>query len=58
MNALVWPLLLRIALPLAVLTLGLGVLVLNGVFVWLASDALSDYVSIDGLWTGIVVAIG
>ena len=58
LNALVWPLLLRIALPLAVITLGLGVLVLNGVFVWLASDALSDYVSIDGLWSGIVVAIG
>ena len=58
LNALVWPLLVRIALPLAVITLGLGVLVLNGVFVWLASDALSDYVSIDGLWTGIVVAIG
>ena len=58
LNALVWPLVVRIALPLAVITLGLGVLVLNGVFVWLASDALSDYVSIDGLWTGIVVAIG
>ena len=58
LNALVWPLLLRIALSLAVLTLGLGVLVLNGVFVWLASDALSEYVSIDGLWSGIVVAIG
>ena len=58
LNALVWPLLLRIALPLAVLTLGFGVLVLNGLFVWLASDALSDYVSIDGLWSGIVVAIG
>ena len=58
LNALVWPLLVRIALPLAVITLGLGVLVLNGVFVWLASDALSGYVSIDGLWTGIVVAIG
>ena len=32
-NALVWPVLIRIALPFTVLTLGLGVLVLNGAVV-------------------------
>ena len=32
-NALVWPLLIRVALPFTVLTLGLGVLVLNGAVV-------------------------
>ena len=37
LNALVWPLLIRVALPLTVITLGFGVLLLNGVFVWLAS---------------------
>ena len=58
LNALVWPLLIRIALPLTVITLGFGVLLLNGVFVWLASDVLSDSVQISGLWTAIVVAIG
>ena len=58
LNALVWPLLIRIALPLAVITLGFGVLLLNGLFVWLASDTLSDSVPINGLWTGIVVALG
>ncbi len=42
LNALVWPLLIRVALPLTVITLGFGVLLLNGVFVWLASDVLSD----------------
>ena len=33
-NALVWPLLIRVALPFTVLTLGLGVLVLNGLIVY------------------------
>ncbi len=38
LNALVWPLLLRIALPLTVLTLGLGVLLVNGAVVWGLSE--------------------
>jgi uncharacterized membrane protein YvlD (DUF360 family) len=58
LNALVWPFLIRIALPLTVITLGIGVLVLNGLFVWLASDLLSSQIDIRGLWTAIVVAIG
>ena len=58
LNALVWPLLIRVALPLTVITLGFGVLLLNGVFVWLASDVLSGSVQISGLWTAIVVALG
>ena len=58
LNALVWPVLIRIALPLTVITLGFGVLLLNGVFVWLASNILADSVQISGLWTAIVVAIG
>ena len=37
-NALVWPLLLRIALPLTVLTLGFGVLLVNGAVVLLLSE--------------------
>ena len=58
LNALVWPLLIRVALPLTVITLGFGVLLLNGVFVWLASNILGDWVQISGLWTAIVVALG
>ena len=58
LNALVWPVLIRVALPLTVITLGFGVLLLNGVFVWLASDILADSVQISGLWTAVVVAIG
>ena len=58
LNALVWPVVIRIALPLTVITLGVGVLVLNGAFVWLASSILSGSVQINGLWTAIVVALG
>jgi uncharacterized membrane protein YvlD (DUF360 family) len=56
-NAFVWPLLIRIALPFTVLTLGLGVLVLNGAVV-LAVSALDTGMTVDGLGAGIVVAIG
>jgi uncharacterized membrane protein YvlD (DUF360 family) len=55
-NAFVWPLLIRIALPFTVLTLGLGVLVLNGAVV-LAVSALDTGMTVDGLGAGIVVAI-
>ena len=58
LDALVWPLLIWAALPLTVITLGVGVLVLNGLFVWLASDLVSGYVSVSGLGTAIVVALG
>ena len=38
LNALVWPVLLRVALPLTVLTLGFGVLLVNGAVVWVLSE--------------------
>jgi uncharacterized membrane protein YvlD (DUF360 family) len=56
-NALVWPLLIRIALPFTVLTLGLGVLVLNGAVILLVAQIEPGF-KVDDLWTGIVVAIG
>jgi uncharacterized membrane protein YvlD (DUF360 family) len=56
-NALVWPLLIRLALPFTVLTLGIGVLVLNGVMM-LAVAAISQGLVISGLLSGIIVAIG
>jgi uncharacterized membrane protein YvlD (DUF360 family) len=40
LNAFVWPLLVRVALPLTVLTLGIAALVLNGVLVMIAIDLL------------------
>jgi uncharacterized membrane protein YvlD (DUF360 family) len=56
-NALVWPLLIRVALPFTVLTLGLGVLVLNGAVVW-AVSAIDPDMHVTSLGSGIVVALG
>src|SRR5918995_4396503 len=57
LNALVWPLLIRVALPFTVLTLGLGVLLLNGVVIWLVSVIDPD-MHVRSLGSGIVVALG
>ena len=56
-NALVWPLLIRFALPFTVLTLGLGALVLNGLVVR-GVAALEPGIARRGLGPGIVVAVG
>ncbi len=56
-NALVWPLLIRVALPFTVLTLGLGVLVLNGGVILLVAQIEQSF-RVDDLGTGIAVAIG
>jgi uncharacterized membrane protein YvlD (DUF360 family) len=57
LNALVWPLLIRFALPFTVLTLGLGVLVLNGVAILMVA-AVSPGLYVYDLLDGIVVVIG
>ncbi len=56
-NAVVWPFLLRFALPFTVMTLGLGALVVNGVFL-LGSAAVLDNVHIGGLFEAVVVVLG
>src|SRR5918993_3686956 len=56
-KALVWPLLIRLALPFTVLTLGLGVLVLNGAVI-LAVAAISRGFVVSGLLSGIIVVVG
>src|SRR5215210_5828745 len=56
-NALVWPLIIRVALPFTVLTLGLGVLVLNGAVIWGVS-AIEPGMKVDSLFAGAVVAFG
>ena len=56
-NALVWPLLIRVALPFTVLTLGLGVLALNGLIVYGISQ-LEPGMHVAGVGAGIAVAIG
>jgi uncharacterized membrane protein YvlD (DUF360 family) len=55
-NALLWPALSRLALPLTVLTLGLGALLLNGVLVAFAIDLLPGG-EIGGVFEGVVVAV-
>jgi uncharacterized membrane protein YvlD (DUF360 family) len=57
LNALVWPTLSRLALPLSVLTLGLAAIVLNGGLVAIAA-AISPGATISSWFAGIVVAIG
>ena len=60
LNALVWPLLQRILLPITVLTLGLASLIINGLFVYWVTELVSanNKVYIEGWQTGLVVAIG
>ena len=57
LNAVVWPLLARVALPLSVVTLGLAALVLNGVLVAFAIDLVPG-ARIEDVWTGVAIAIG
>lgn len=57
LNALVWPLLARVALPLTVLTLGGAALVLNGLLVTVAVNEIPG-AHIDGVLEGIVVTVG
>ena len=56
LNSLVWPALVRFALPITVLTLGLGALLLNGLLVTLAIDALPG-AEIGGVLEGTLITI-
>src|SRR2546421_2115129 len=55
-NAFVWPLVIRVALPLTVLTLGLGVVALNGAMVLLVA-AIEPGLRISSLFAGVVGAL-
>jgi uncharacterized membrane protein YvlD (DUF360 family) len=55
-NALVWPVVIRIVLPLTVITLGGAVLVLNGGVVLLAAEIVPG-VSVDNLWAAMATAL-
>ena len=56
LNALLWPTVIRLALPITVLTVGLFAIVLNGVMVLLVS-AIAPGLDIHGLFAGVVVAL-
>jgi len=56
LNAILWPLLIRFALPFTVLTFGIGVLILNGLIVLLAG-ALDNGLHINGFWGALGTAL-
>ena len=56
-NSVVWPFLIRFALPFTVLTLGLGALVLNAAIL-LGAAWLLDDVQVEGLFEAVVVTLG
>ena len=57
LNALLWPILSYIILPFAVITLGIGALILNGVIIWLAGQIVPGF-HVATVGTAIWVAIG
>ena len=57
LNALVWPLLARIALPLTVLTFGIAALLLNAILVTFAINLIPG-AHVDSVLDGIVITIG
>src|SRR3954447_3193477 len=57
LNAFAWPLLIRLALPLTVLTFGLGAIVLNGVLVYAVSE-LQPGLEVASVLAGSVVVLG
>ena len=56
LNAILWPILSKIALPFLFFTFGIGALILNGLIVWLSSLAVPEF-HVEG-WALILVPIG
>jgi uncharacterized membrane protein YvlD (DUF360 family) len=56
-NAVVWPLIVRFALPFTVLTLGFGALILNAALL-LGANAVMESVKIDGLLAAVIIVLG
>jgi uncharacterized membrane protein YvlD (DUF360 family) len=56
-NAVVWPALSFVVVPVSVLTLGVGAIAIDALLVGLVLDRLPG-VEIDGFWTAVVVAVG
>lgn len=55
-NTLIRPVLLVLTLPVTVLTLGLFILVINGLLFWFAGSILRDFV-VDSFWHGTMGAV-
>jgi uncharacterized membrane protein YvlD (DUF360 family) len=57
LNALLWPILSYVLVPFAVLTLGIGALLLNGIIVWLAAEFVSGF-DLVNFWSAFWLALG
>jgi uncharacterized membrane protein YvlD (DUF360 family) len=57
LNALVWPTMAFLVVPISTLTLGLGAIILDALAVGLLLDLIPG-VDLDGFWTAVVVTIG
>jgi len=57
LNAVVWPVLATVVVPISVLTLGIGAIVLDAFVVGLVLDELPG-IHLDGFWTAVAVVIG
>ncbi|MCP4359160.1 MAG: phage holin family protein [Chloroflexi bacterium] len=57
LNALLWPLLSYFLVPFAVLTLGIGALLMNGLIVWLASEFVDGF-DLVNFWSAFWLALG
>ena len=56
-NAVVWPLLAFVVVPISVLTVGLGAIVLDVIVVGVVLDALPG-ITLNGFWTAVLVVLG
>ena len=57
LNALLWPLLTSILVPFAILTLGIGALLLNGAIVWLAAELVPGFTVVN-FWSAFWLTLG
>ncbi len=55
-NALIRPLLILLTLPITVLTLGLFILVINGLLFWFVGSVLQGF-EVGGFWVGVMGAL-
>lgn len=55
-NALIRPLLILFTLPITVLTLGLFILIINGLLFWFAGSVLRGF-EVSGFWVGVMGAL-
>jgi putative membrane protein len=57
LNAFLRPLIMLLALPLLVVTLGLFMLVINALLLWLVGWLLGDYFQVDSFWSALFGAV-